>query len=488
MLEQLMKEAAYGYTENGAVTLRSSGSDCLDLFFAAGAMRNRSESDISSAVTRAFLEDPVSALRIVFFARDVRGGLGERRFFRTALECIETLDEGAVRRNMHLIPEYGRWDDLLVLLDTPIGCEAAEMIGTQLAEDTKAMENGGEVSLLAKWLPSENTSSEQTRKCARRLMGMLGMKASVYRKKLSKLRAYIDIIENRLREKDYTFDYSKQPSRAMLKYRSAFLRNDVTRYNRFIREVLRGESTLNAGTLYPYDIVRSCCNTVISDDEKRSLDAAWRSLPSFGESSENAIAVVDGSGSMYGAYNGNIRPIDVALSLGIYFAEHNKGGFAGHFITFSRSPQLVGIKGGDIFSKVQYCRTYNEVANTDLEAVFRLLLGTAVKNRLPRKDMPSKLYIISDMEFDGCIIGGSDDTLFRSMKTMYAREGYRLPDIVFWNVNSRSRNIPVSMKETGAALVSGASPSVFNMVMSGDVSPVKVMEDVLNSERYAAIR
>ena len=486
MLEQLKKEANYGYTENGAVTLTSSGKHCLDLFFTAGAMRNRSEEDIAAAVTRAYTEDPVTALKIIFFARDIRGGLGERRFFRTALNCLTWLDAEAVSRNIEFIPEYGRWDDLLTLFGTRLGLKATQLIGAQLAADTEAMKNGEEVSLLAKWLPSANTSSEQTRAHARTLMKMLGMNASVYRKTLSALRAYIDIIENRLREKDYTFDYSKQPSRAMLKYRGAFLRNDNKRYDEYIKRVLSGKETLNADTLYHYDIVRSCFGRP-EKSERRALDATWRSLPSFGGSSENALAVIDGSGSMTWAPNGNIRPIDVALSLGIYFAEHNKGGFAGHFITFSGRPQLVEIKGDDIFSKVQYCSTYNEVANTDLEAVFRLLLETAVKNRLPQKDMPSKLFIISDMEFDCCVYGGSDETLFRSMKAMYAREGYKLPEIVFWNVNSRSQNIPVSMNETGAALVSGASPAIFNMVMSGNISPEKVMNDILSSKRYAPI-
>ncbi|MCR5122446.1 MAG: DUF2828 family protein [Ruminococcus sp.] len=486
MLQYLKEEANYGLTENGAVTLRSSGTHCLDLFFRAGAMRNVDEQEIREAVTQAYIESPLTALKLIFFARDVRGGLGERRFFRIALDCVNELDSDAVKRNMSLIPEYGRWDDLLVLLDSPLQNETAELIRGQLAADNAAMAAGETVSLLAKWLPSINASSKETKAYAVKLAGKLGMTNAEYRKTLSALRAYIDIIENHLRESDYSFEYSKQPSRAMMKYRKAFIEHDNSRYMKFIGAVNSGEAKLHAGTLYPYDIVRSCLG-MIGEEEKAVLDATWRSLPSFGNGDENALAVVDGSGSMTWAANGNIRPLDVAISLGIYFAEHNKGGFANHFITFSQRPQLVEIKGDDIFEKVRYCSSYNECANTDLEAVFLLLLNTARKNHLPQKDMPSKLFIISDMEFDYCVIGGNSDTLYHEMKKLFRDNGYALPQVVFWNVNSRSKNIPVSMKESGTALVSGASPAIFDMVAGGDISPEKIMEKVLNSERYAAV-
>jgi hypothetical protein len=184
---------------------------------------------------------------------------------------------------------------------------------------------------------------------------------------------------------------------------------------------------------------------------------------------------------------GGIRPIDAALSLGIYFAEHNTGTFANHFITFSETPRLVEIKGGNIVEKVNYCRTFNEIANTNLEAVFTLILRTAVKNNVPAADMPSKLYIISDMQFDCCIVGGNDEPMFREMRKLYAGYGYRLPDIVFWNVNARCDAVPVNRSETGAALVSGYSPAVFDMVMGGECSPESVMDRILSSERYSAI-
>ncbi len=315
-----------------------------------------------------------------------------------------------------------------------------------------------------KWLPSANTSSAETRSMGRRIAAALGMTERTYRKTLSALRRYTDILENRLRERDYTFRYEAQPSCAMFKYREAFVRNDGERYSDFLNKVHHnGEAKLHADRLFPYDIVRAAMGNV-SAAETVSLDAAWKSMPDLTASKrENALAVIDGSGSMT-CDCGSIRPIDAALSLGIYFAEHNTGAFANHFITFSETPRLVEIKGRNIVEKVHYCRTFNEVANTNLEAVFMLILCTAMKNVVPAADMPSKLYIISDMQFDCCIVGGNDEPMFREMRRLYARYGYRLPDIVFWNVNARFDAVPVNRSETGAALVSGYSPAVFDMV------------------------
>jgi hypothetical protein len=319
------------------------------------------------------------------------------------------------------------------------------------------------------------------------MAALLGMSEPAYRRTLSALRAYTDILENRLRERDYTFDYEVQPSCAMFKYRRAFIRNDNERYVDYLNNVHNGTAKLNADRLFPYDIVRAALAGNTSAAERKSLDAAWKSLPDLTASRrENAIAVIDGSGSMTCGCGG-IRPIDAALSLGIYFAEHNRGEFANHFITFSETPRLVEINGKDIVEKIRYCNTFNEVANTNLEAVFMLIFRTAVKNKVTAADMPSKLYIISDMQFDYCVVGGNDDVLFNAMRKLYNKHGYNLPEIVFWNVNARCDAMPVTRSETGAALVSGYTPSVFDMVMGGEISPEAVMDKILASKRYAAI-
>ena len=488
MLNFLKKESNITYTENGGTAYRSSESFCLDMFFKAGAMRNSSADEISDTVSRAYAEDPDKTMKIIFFARDARGGLGERRFFCIAIAALVKIAPDAVRKNMHLFAEYGRFDDLCVLIGTPLEKDAVAIIKSQLEKDTAAMYSGGKASLLAKWLPSVNASSKETRNTGRRIAELLGMSERTYRKTLSELRRYTDILENRLREHDYTFRYEVQPSCAMFKYRKAFIRNDGERYKDYICKVNKGEAKMNADRLFPYDIVRAALNRTISEMEIDSLDAAWKSLPDLTASKhENAIAVVDGSGSMYGGYKGCIRPVEAALSLGIYFAEHNTGAFANHFITFSHTPQLVEIKGSNIVEKVSYCSSFNEIANTNLEAVFTLILRTAVKNRVPAAEMPAKLYIISDMQFDYCIIGGNDEPLFRQMRKLYRKNGYELPEIIFWNVASRCDAIPVNRSETGAALVSGYTPAIFDMVIGGDCSPEIVMNNILSSERYAQI-
>lgn len=486
MLNFLKKESNTTYTENGGTAYRSTESYCLDMFFKAGAMRNSSAQEIADTVVRAYAENPDKAMKIIFFARDARGGLGERRFFRIAIAALVKTAPETVKKNIRLFAEYGRFDDLCVLLGTPLEKEAAEIIDTQLRSDKAAMAAGGKVSLLAKWLPSVNTSSKETRNMGRRLAALLGMSEPEYRRTLSALRKYTDILENRLRERDYTFNYEIQPSCAMFKYRRAFIRNDNERYTSYLNKIHSGEAKLHADRLFPYDIVRAAIEGNISPEEKLSLDTAWKSLPDLTAAKrENAIAVIDGSGSM--TWGMGIRPIDAALSLGIYFAEHNTGAFANHFITFSETPRLVEIKGSDIVEKSRYCYTFNEMANTNLAAVFKLILNTSVKNRVHQSELPAKLYIISDMQFDRCVIGGNNDALFSSMRKLYSQYGYKLPEVIFWNVNSRCDAMPVTRSETGAALVSGYSPAIFDMVMGGDCSPETVMNRILSSERYAHI-
>ena len=449
-------------------------------------MRDADEKDISNVVIRAYVENPEKTMKILFYVRDVRQGLGERRFFRTAIKALLRYYPDAVERNIPFFAEYGRYDDLMTVIGSSCESTAIDEIKKQLNADIEAMQKNENVSLLAKWLPSVNASSVETKTLGKKTAKLLGMNEKKYRQTLSALRKYIDIIENRLRVSDYTFDYSKATSCSMFKYRKAFLRNDEERYTQYLESVMNGKEKLNASVLYPYEIIRRCL-LMQDKNEILSLDATWKNLPNYADNNENAIAVIDTSGSMTWGCSG-VRPIDVALSLGIYFAEHNKGTFSNHFITFSEKPKLIEIKGKNIYDKVKYCLKFTEYANTNLERVFDLVLNTAVKNKVPAEEMPSKIYIISDMEFDGCIEGGNNSTLFNAMQRKYKNNGYKLPDIVFWNVNSRQENMPVSMSNTGATLVSGFSPVVFDMTISGDISPSSIMEKVISSERYAKIK
>ena len=482
MLEFLKREANKTYTENGSVTYRSTGRDCLDLFATIGALRRESEQEITARFLRAYAEDPDLAMKILFYGRDVRGGLGERRVFRILLRWLAVSKPESVVRNLPYVAEYGRWDDVLVLLDTPCRAEALALLKQQFDADLAALSSDGDVSLLGKWLPSVNASNDETIRAAKQIANAFGLSDRDYRKTLTKLRAQIRILENNLRERDYTFDYSKQPSKAMFKYREAFLRNDAERYGAFMQRVSTGEVKLNTGALYPYEIIEKAYHC--DDAERLSLDATWRALADYTQD-ENALVVADGSGSMY--WGGKPMPAAVAQSLAIYFAEHNRGAFRNHFITFSMNPRLVEIKGRDIVDKARYCETFNECANTNIQKVFELVLNAAVRNRVAQKDLPSTIYIISDMEFDSCAAGASL-TNFEYAAKLFRQAGYRLPNVVFWNVSSRNQQQPITTNEQGVALVSGCSPRIFSMVMEGSLDPFTFMLSVIDTERYAPIR
>ena len=483
MLQYLKNEANLTHTENGAVSYQSTQSECLDLFATIGAIRRESDEEITNRFLRAYAENADLAMKTLFFARDIRGGIGERRVFRTILKWLAHNEPQSVEKNIPYIAEYGRYDDLLALMGTKCEREALAYIKKQLEADCKALEAGESVSLLAKWLPSVNASNDDAIRRAKHIARTLGMNDAQYRKTLSALRAKISIIENNLREKDYAFDYAKQPSKAMLKYRKAFLRNDSERYTAFMNRVAEGVEQIHTGTLTPYEIITPFFKRDIRTEERKAIDVTWNAQEDF-TGGENALVVIDGSGSMYGG--SDPIPATVALSLGIYYAERNTGIFHNHFITFSENPRLVEIKGKDIFEKVRYCHQFNEVANTNIQRVFELVLKAAVKNHVPQEEMPSKIFIISDMEFDYCTEDCSL-TNFEYAQKLFSEHGYQLPDLVFWNVNSRNRQQPVSVNDQGVALVSGCNARIFSRLKSGILSPDAVMMDVLGSERYAAI-
>jgi len=493
MLNAIKTESNKTYTENGAVTNVSTYSDCLDLFATVGALRKASEQEILDRFIRAYTEDPDKAMKIIFFARDIRGGLGERRVFRTVMTYLAAQEPASVKKNIEYFGEYGRYDDLLSLMGTPCENDMLAYIAKQFAEDMEALAVGKSVSLLAKWLPSVNASNADTVVMAKKIARSMKMTDRDYRKAVVELRAKIRIIENNLREKDYTFDYSKQPSKAMFKYRAAFMRNDGERYGEFVNKVSKGEAKLNAKTVMPYELVDPFLTggwysgrtfmKDISDEEKNVLNATWESMPDFG-GDQNAIAVVDTSGSMY--FSSSPRPASVALSLGLYFAERNKGLFHNHFIEFSHNAKLIELKGDTFADRLRYIASFNEIADTNIEAVFDLILRAAVKNRIPQDEMPATLYIISDMEFNSCV-RNAGLTNFENAKMNYEAHGYKLPNVVFWNVQSRNRQQPVTMNEQGVALVSGCTPKLFSMVASGNIDPYSFMMEVVGSERYEKI-
>ncbi len=488
MLQALKEETNKTRTENGAASLRSTGSDCLDLFAVIGSLRHEEASRIETKFLRAFAEDPTTALRILFFTRDIKEGLGEHRIARILYRFAAHHCPAALLKNISHISLLGRYDDLLTLLHTPLENDAIALIKKQLDQDLIAASQEKSVSLLGKWLPSANTSSPETVRAAKHLQKALKLSAADYRKILSLLRRRIRIIENNLREKDYTFDYETIPGCALYKYRDAFLRNDDTRYDDFLQRAAAGKAKINTATLYPYDFIHTIRHTenIGADTKERaSLDTMWNRLPDFTQK-ENALVVVDDSASMYYGCHSAADPIDIAISLAIYYAERNKGHFHNYYLSFSERPELLKIQGADLYEKVRCILSHNEIANTNLAAVFDLILDAAIHHHIPQEEFPKTLYLISDMEFDA-VVRNADETNFEYAKERFTACGYRLPHIVFWNVNARNEQVPVKQNEENVTLVSGISPHLFQFITSENKTPYDFMMKTLSSERYREI-
>ena len=496
----LLTEGNSSITENGAVGYRTSGSALLDMNFAVSSMRNMSEEEIEKMFVKAFYEDRELAMRWLFFASDVRKGLGERRLFRILLNYLATSHKGLAKEVLSLVPEYSRWDNLWCLLDTELKEDVLLLVKEQLAEDERNRTEGKSVSLLAKWLPSINTSSKKSRELAKQIADGLGMTNAEYRKRLSGLRSYLNVIEVDMSRNAWeNIEYEKVPSRANLLYRQAFFRHDPFRRREYLLRLEKGETTIHSGVLFPQDIVhayyyeQNIWRSKLKGETDETLEALWKALPDYVKGDAKTICVVDGSESM-GTTVGRtgVTCHNVADALAIYFAERLGGEFKDTFITFSKNPQLVSVREGKTLrEKLEIVDAYTEVANTNIEAVFELILLTAINGRLSQEELPRNILILSDMEFDGCACNMAgkkcDLKLFQSISEKYRQFGYRLPRLVFWNICSRTRTIPVRENELGVTLVSGFSPTIMDMVLSNETDPFVCLKKKLESKRYDAV-
>lgn len=513
----LTNASNFAYTENGALTHKTTKSDLLDMFAMGAAYRTRSDSDVILMFRKAFAENPVYALKCLFYIRDVRGGQGERRFFRVAMRDLATQNTDAVIRNIQHIPEFGRWDDLYALIGTPAEKAALNLIKDQLSLDVQCKTP----SLLAKWLKSENTSSKESVRLANITRKCLGMTHKQYRKTLSILRARINVLERLMSAGKWDeIEFDKIPSKAGMKYKNAFARHDIERmkadkdiqsYADFAKDTTK---KVNAKALYPYECVAEAfkamrgsmygyrSNVAMDDTNRLMVNKYWDNLADyFNGASFNGMAIVDTSGSMCGSSAD--APINVAISLGLYCAEKAKGPFANHFITFSSNPTFVKTEGVDFCDKVMRMSHADWGGSTNVEAAFDMMLDTAIKNHCSQSDIPENLVIISDMEFDSCVTSGArsrdrwgygtyarvtknDLTLFEAMAEKWAAHGYKMPHLIFWNVQARQNNIPM-IGHGAVSYVSGMSPSIFETIMTGKTGYDLMMEK-LNTERYACIQ
>ena len=494
--DTLNDEFNVAVTENGAIGYATTGEELLDMNFAVTSMRKMSEQQIEDRFAKVFYEDKIHALKWMFYARDIRGGLGERRLFRICMKYLAENHQQNVKSLIPLVAEYGRWDDILCLLNTDLQRDVTETIKKQLDIDIANMRAKKPISLLAKWLPSAGASSAEKKYQAELIADAIGMSIKGYRKTLSELRAYLRIVERYMSQNRWSeIEYSAVPSRANIFYNSVFLKHDEERRRRYLESLQRGETKINSSTCFPHDIVSMYTKNGVDPyrskqlTEDITLEEMWKSLPDYVNGAENTICVSDGSGSMTKLVGNSktVTALDVANALSIYFSERSSGEFKNKYITFSRSPQLVDLSTGkSLKEKIEIARRYNEISNTNIEAVFNLILTTAVKGHMRQEEIPHNILILSDMEFDECAVR-TGERLFQQIAGKYARHGYNLPRLVFWNICSRTMTIPVKQNELGVALVSGFSPSVANMVLSSKLDPLECLLEQLNSERYKPV-
>ena len=511
----LQNTTNYTYTENGAVTHKTTNSKLLDMFGMGAAMRVRDDADVILMFKEAFEENPIYALKCLFYLRDVRGGQGERRFFRVCMKWLAKQDSETALRNLVFIPMFGRWDDLYLFVDTPLEKDAFNLIRHQLLLDMQS----STPSLLAKWLKSENTSSLESRKLGYITRNYMGMTARQYRKTLSVLRERINVLERLMSAGEWDkIEFDKIPSRAGFIYKNAFARHDIERaknenvqtYADFAKDTT---TKVNAKTLYPYECVAKAMKVMrgshgwygnynhasgLDDTERLMVNKYWDNLADYIQKAKfNGMAIVDTSGSMCGLEAS--APINVAISLGLYCAEKAKGPFANHFMTFSDYPSFVRVEGVDFCDKVARMTRADWGGSTNIEAAFDLMLNTAIANNCTQDEIPENLIIISDMEFNACVnsnsyrsnywnkmTGLNTETLLEGIAKKWQQCGYKMPHLIFWNVQARQNNIPM-IDKGGVSYVSGMSPVLFEQIMSGKTG-YDLMMDKLDSDRYACIK
>ena len=490
-------------TENGAIGYKTSGKNLVDFNFKMSSYRNLSEKEIINDFIGVYNENPLLAVKMLFFTGDIRQGMGERRVFNVCMKWLANMHPEIIEEIIYFIPEYNRWDSLINLcFIEETSSMAFSVVFETLTDDIVKMSDEKPISLLAKWMPSINTSSKESVEKARVLMKKFGWTEKKYRKTLSSLRKYLDVVEVKMAANKWSeIDYKSVPSKANLLYKEAFMLHDKNRREKYLNDLSTGKEKINSSVAFPYDIVHkytegSCYYGIKKNDI--TLEEMWKSLPDYvNGNGSDTICIVDGSGSM-GSKVGNtsISCADVAQSLAIYFSERMSGAFRNKFITFSRNPKLVKFdENWTLREKINECFRHNEIENTDIQKAFMLILKTTIQNNISKDDMPKNILVLSDMEFDSYStgIGRKNDfdseckTLFENISKDFEKYGYEMPKLVFWNICSRTNAIPIQENKNGVALVSGFSPTIASMVFSSKLDPYEILIEKLNSKRYDAI-
>jgi hypothetical protein len=448
-------------TDNGMKTFDSSKSDLVDMFFTIGASRGK---DLSTQFARALAQDETLALRLLMWARDVRGGAGEREVVRKILLNLEKTNPKVLARLIPHLAEFGRWDDLLIFTSKEAKAQAFTLIGDALRE-----RNG----LAAKWMPRQGALAAEIRT-------FFGMSPKFYRKSLV---ALSKTVEQNMCANDWTnINYSHVPSLAAARYQKAFKKHDAAGYEAYKGKLVTGEAKVNASAVYPYDVIKS---SKFGGDAV-VMQAQWDALPNY-IGDELVLPMCDVSGSMSCPVGGNanLTCMDVCVSLGLYLADKNTGPFKDMFLTFSAKSKIEILKG-NLTSKLAQLQRAQWDMNTNLNAAFEEVLRVAKAGSVSANDMPKYVLIMSDMQFDQC--ARHDDSAMQMIERKYAEAGYTVPNIVFWNLNAKAGQSPVKFDKKGVALVSGFSPSIMTSILKAeDLDPTNVMLATLNSPRYSVI-
>ena len=493
-----LKNDEHVLTENGAIAYKTSGSYLVDLNFRIPSFRNKVD---TSLFDLALAEDERHTLKWLLYLRDIRGGMGERKSFRELLVHLSNTKEDLCLKLLDNvdIAEYGRYDDLVYVIhntkSNAVKRNCVVTISRQLSNDIASEKQGKPCSLLAKWLPSENASSRKTKLMAREIRKELFLSSKDYRKILAKLRKHIDVVEVKMSSNNWdSINYSSVPSKANIRYYNAFMNHDYERFYNYVSAVTDGLEHINASALYLYDIINKYRNHgwySSTKDYDVVLEQLWKAQPNV-DGFSDTLVMRDGSGSMtIRVSSSGVTASDVCDSLTLYASEHNVGEYANKFITFGSNPSFVDLSGcTTLHDKLVTLAKYTDCSSTNIKKAFQMVLHTAINHHTRKEDMPKRILIISDMEFDayGCIDDSDvSATLFERISRAYNKYGYTMPKLVFWNVNSRTNSIPVHKTDAGIILVSGFSRNIMDMVLSDEITPLKALLSILDTKRYQAI-
>lgn len=539
LMKDYLKKSNKTTTDNGAKAFKSTLDACVDLFAVGGSSRKMDEDELMKLMSIALSEDTETALKVIFYLSDIREGQGERRFLKIALNVLKQEYPNILMKFIEEIPELTRWDYLYTFLEQDLKVKYSIVpsevrVGRAMYENTakmKKIKDGytfnmskfskqalevikaewskeiGEdkTSLMYKWLKSLNTSSILSRTLGSITRNYLKVTPKQYNKRLKKARKYLDVVERKMSKNKWEkINYSHVPSKANVRYAQAFDRHDHVRYQEYLDSVNNGETKMNTSVLYPHDVIHQYMlnananrgsflkhstygNTCTTTYNETALETVWKNLPNFLEgSTESILPIIDTSYSMWNriSNDSDLRAIEIAVGLGIYFSERLEGEYKNHWINFSSRPTFQKIHGNTLTAKIANLDYSNWDMSTDFNAVFDLILGVAVKNKLDQSQLPTKILVVSDMQFNG----HTKMSNFKEIKKKFKEHGYKLPQIVFWQVNATDSRVPVKFDTNGTALVSGYNPIICKTIINGDIkTPLAMMYKAISNEKYSKI-